>query len=317
MTEEAPKEPTTAKVETKSIAAATASARIATARIASARIADESVPMTFVRVLGRPYLRATGLRCLASICRNFFFRQHRAAFLPGLVPVSKVDHPLDSKIPFTPSKVNIYLDFVAFWIRTVSFLLRNFGRRVFEPVRHFLESLGKLYAYAAEVYKENLSTTERPFYIARPRFLVIHLLDPHLMCIPSLHVMIVIRAYTCFRDIVRGLGEGDRLAPQAEELRQGALAITEAVLYVKQHSVNCIPAAMYAMTRFEPDLFTPTEAESFVSGLFCESITPDRAGAEEIRAYILSMYRRFLAEGEGAENWTKPLLDFLKELPLK
>jgi len=289
------------------------------------RIADESVPLTFIRILGKPYLRTTALRCVASIIRHFFFLQYRAALLPGRIPVSKVDHPLDGKIPFLPGEVNTYLDFVAFWVRTLGFLLRHCGAGILEQVRNFLETMGELYAWAAEVYGKNLSTTERPFYIGRPRFLLIHAMDPHLMCIPSLHVMVVIRTYTLFRKIVNSMGEGERFAVQAEELRKGALAITEAVLYIKQHSVNCISAAMYAMTRFDPVLFPPDEAERFAYGIFADMKIPGKAdGGEirrefcgearrEIRGYILSLYRRFLSEGESCDDWTEPLLSFLKE----
>jgi len=289
-------------------------------------IAKESVPFTFVKVLGSPHLRVAGLRCIASIFRNFFFLQTRLAFLPGLVPVSSVDHPLDNKIPFTPGKVNIYLDFVAFWIRAVAFLLKRFGRKGLEPSRDFMETMGTLYERAAEVYSKNLSTTERPFYISRPRFVVIHALDPHLMCIPSLHVMVVIRTYTFFQETVKSLGAAEELAPQIEELRRGALAITEAVLYIKQHSVNCIPAAMYAMTMFDSRLFPPEEAERFVSDLFTESKSPDKDEAQDIRQHILSLYNRFLTESNAAgcdsmesnsANWTAPLLAFLKEHPKK
>ncbi|MCL2473053.1 MAG: hypothetical protein FWF26_05175, partial [Treponema sp.] len=232
------------------------------------KIEKESVPAACIKVLAAPFLRTTGLRCIASIFRNFFFLQYRAAFLPGFIPVTAVDHPLDSKIPFLPGKVNTYLDFTAFWIRCLGFLLRNFGGKALEPVRNFIASIDRLYTWAAEVYRKNMSTTNRPSRISNPRFLLIHMVDPHLMCIPSLHVMIVIRTYTLFRDIINTLGDKERFAAQTEELRSGALAITEAVLYVKQHSVNCISAAMYAMTRFDRRLFPPAEAEHFVSCLF-------------------------------------------------
>ena len=284
-------------------------------KIESTQIAEESVPFTFVRVLGSPFLRTTGLRCIASIFRNFFFLQSRAAFLPGLIPVSKVDHSLDSKIPFLPEKVDIYIDFVAFWIRTVGFLLRHCGRKALEPVRNFLETMGGLYALASEVYRKNLSTTERPFYIRRPRFLLIHAVDPHLMCVPSLHVMVVIRTYTLFAEMIKLIEEEKRFAKNVEELRRGALAITEAVLYIKQHSVNCIPAAMYAMTRYDSHLFPPDEAERFASDLFIEAKRPDKADIKEIREYIVSLYRRFMAEGQDKEDWTGPLLAFLEEHP--
>jgi len=271
--------------------------------------------MSFVRVLGSPYLRTTALRCIACIFKYFFFAQYRAAFLPGLIPVSRADHPLDPKIPFWPVKVTVYLDFVAFWIRSLSFMLRVCGRRAQEPARVFTETMGQLYARAAEVYARHLSTTDRPFYLGHPRFLPIHGLDPHLMCVPSLHVMVVIRTYTFFREAFQSLLGAERSAPLEDELYRGAIAITESVLYIKQHSVNCIPAAMYAMTTFDPRLFPPEEADRFAAQLFLGEKVPSGDDAREIRAYILSLYRRFLAEGEAAEDWKKPLLDFLKTLP--
>jgi len=283
------------------------------------KISKESVPLTVFRILGSPYLRITALQSTASIFRNFFFLQYRAALSPGLIPVTRVDHPLDLKIPFLPGKVNVYLDFIAFWVRCLGFLLRHCGRRALEPVRNFIEGIGQVYAFAAEVYRVNLSTTDRPFYIRRLRFLIIHAVDPHLMCIPSLHVMIVIRTYTLFKEIIKSLKLEERFAAQAEELRRGALAITEAVLYIKQHSVNCISAAMYAMSRFDrfdkfdPGLFPPAEAERFASEIFRTGESLSKEDGDEIREYILALYRRFLDEGEKCEDWKKPLLDFLKK----
>jgi len=129
--------------------------------------------------------------------------------------------------------------------------------------------------------------------------------------------MVVIRTYTHFAEIIKSIGEEERFAKNVEELRLGALAITEAVLYIKQHSVNCIPAAMYAMTKFDSRLFPPEEAERFASCIFIEAKNPDKTEVSEIREYIISLYRRFLAGGQNSEDWTKPLLAFLKEHPPK
>ncbi len=304
-------------------------------------IYDEPVIYTFYKTLITPSLRPKAVRCLKSIFYNFFFRQYRAALLPGRAPVSSVDHPLDLKIPFTPAWVTIYLDFVTFWMRIISFLLRYYGRKAFNAAGDFLASMGKLYAFAAEVYQKNFSTTVRPFYIARPRFLLIHAVDPHLMCIPSLHVMIAIRAYTKFTRIMTELGDDKIFAAQIEEIRQGALAISRAVLYVKQHSVNCIAAAMYAMTCFDPALFPPEEAEAFAAGVFSgEHYQQPQAGkkrpanyavrpaaapntvipaedAAAIQKHVIALYRRFLDGKKEAQDWTEPLLQFLREMPRK
>ena len=277
------------------------------------RISGESLIRAFLRSFTNPALRKAALTCIGSIFNNFFFRQYRAALLPGRVPVTPVDHELDGKIPFRPSWVRIYLDFAAFWIRTLSFLFRVYRRRAYRQVEEFFYAMGALYAFAAEVYRKNFSTTKRPFYIRRPRFLLIHAVDPHLMCIPSLHVMVVIQTYTQFREIARSLGDEGRLALQITELQRGALAITEAILFVKQHSVNCIAAALYAMTCFPTGLFPPAEAEDFASRLFARSLGPE--AGEAVRNHIISLYRQFLSERPAAQTWDEPLLNFLRRLP--
>jgi len=278
-----------------------------------------------------PALRPAFTKSLPSILYNFFLRQYHAAFFKGRIPVKNVDHELDKKVPFAPSWVTIYLDFVHFWIRMISFFLRRYKRKAYAPIRDFILSMGDLYAYAAEVYKRHMSTTKRPFYIARPRFMVIHMLDPHLMCIPSLHVMVAIHSYLQFREIAKKLGAENELKEQAQEMKNGALAISQAILFVKQHSVNCIPAALYGMTCYSPDLFPPEEAQKFTNLLFSP---PPKADEEtkknrvhpsaapltkvseedktEIKSHIMALYRRFLDEGKTAKNWYEPLINFLK-----
>jgi len=307
----------------------------------SASVYDETPAYACVKTLSVSSMRPAAICCISSIFYNFFFRQYRAAWLPGRVPVSRVDHPLDLKIPFVPSWITIYLDFIAFWIRMLSFLLRTYRRRVYTAVSEFLTAIGKLYRFAAETYQKNFSTTNRPFYIARPRFFLIHLVDPHLMCIPSLHVMVVILTYTRFAAILRSLGETEQSSALIDEMKQGALAITHAILFVKQHSVNCIAASLYAMTCFDGKQFPPEEAEAFTALLFNDPppipssaadcppqnyrVRPGAAprtklpaaDAAEIKTHIINLYRRFLAEGKTARNWTEPLLRFLQQSPKK
>jgi hypothetical protein len=263
-------------------------------------------------ILGHPRLWGAALRCIASINKNFFLLQYRAALFPGRIPVSRVDHPLDAAIPFRPELVRTYHDFSPFWIRAAGFILREYGRKALDPVRLFLLSLGNLYAFAAQVYSKNLSTTERPRFLGSPGFLLIHAFDPHLMCIPSLHVMVVIRTWTWFRHVLSDFGDRERRASFQEDLHRGALAITEAVLFVKQHSVNCIAAALYAMTRFEERLFPPSEAEDFALSLFRDETLTGEFPGDRIRGYILDLYRRFLAEGKDSASWETPLLAFLQ-----
>ena len=285
------------------------------------RLANRSVLFSALKAFSVPETRAASLRCFSKAFRNFFLFQFKAALFPGRIPVRSVDHPLDGDIPFEPGRIAVYLDFVPFWIRAVGYLMDHFGRDTHKEAAAFIDSMGELYTYAARVYGQNLSTTRRPRYLARPRFLLIHAADPHLLCVPSLHVMVVVRAYTHFRDILRRMEkETGQKVPWAEsmeeELRNGALEITETILFVKQHSVNCIPAALYAMTSFDRNLFGPEEAEAFVGDLFAKPGTIPETTGEAIREHIKSLYRRLLAEGEAASDWTQPILAFLSEQPL-
>jgi hypothetical protein len=285
------------------------------------RASDIPAPVVFFKIFLNRRLRSHARRCIGSIFYNFFFCQYRAALvrgfnLKGQIPVSAVDHELDDRIPFSPGWITVYLDFVGLWVRMLGFLLTHFGARAWNAAAGFMDSMGELYRFAGTVYRKNLSTTRRPFYIGRPRFLLLHVFDPHLMCIPSLHVMVVIFTYTRFTRILAELGAGD--GPWAKECRRGALDITEAILYVKQHSVNCVAAAMYAMTRFDRAGFPPEEAENFASRLFRGESAHTAAlpqigaeAAEAARGHILNLYRRFLSQGQG-ENWEKPLLVFLR-----
>jgi len=306
------------------------------------------VPYAFSKTLGNASLRPTTLRCLFSIFYNFFFSQFCAALFPSRIPVSRVDHPLDLKIPFLPVWVKVYADFTSFWIRVLTFMIKNCGRRSFGAVREFIASIGELYAFVAKVYRKNLSTTNRPFYIARPSFFIIHSFDPHLMCIPSLHVMVAVFSYMKFAATLRVLGAAEKYAAQIEEMRLGALAICRSILFVKQHSVNCIGASIYAMTHFAPELFPREEAEVICAGIFkeppparipemrCIRVAGARASCgaircktcpfsvpmmelpaadiAEITAHITDSYRHFFAEGKKARSWEEPLLNFLRGL---
>jgi hypothetical protein len=247
--------------------------------------------------------------------KKFFLLQYKANAHPGHIPVSSVDHPLDKKIPFTPSWVGIYLDFVEFWVQTVGFVLKRYGKKGIAPAKEIIDTTKNLYDFAAEVYEKHMSTTDRPKYYKNLRFIIIHMTDPHLMCIPSLHVMLAIRAYTKFRETIRSLGDEEILAKEINDMYNGALRITEAVLYVKQHSVNCISAAMYAMSRFDPVLFPPDEAKQFAEQLYLNETQPSAEDSRLIRGHIISLYEQFMQEGIETPRWEDPLIHFLTLSP--
>jgi hypothetical protein len=77
------------------------------------------------------------------------------------------------------------------------------------------------------------------------------------------------------------------------------------VLYVKQHSVNCIPAALYMLCRVFPDLVTIVDAVSVINSLFANA--PAIPDPSEITAYINFQFERLLLEGYYGDDWTDPV----------
>jgi len=262
--------------------------------------------------------RAIGplFRYLTTVMRDFFFLQFAVKFGFKKIPVINVDHPLDEKVPFTPEKVSVYLDFVAFWIRPLGYIGKRFGRKAqVEYTARFLTLVDRCYRDAAEVYRFRMTTTNRPKYY-KGSFRTIHMFDPHYLCVPSLHVIIVVLAYTFYRRAFAELGMGkDEVEALNAEMFTGAVSITETVLYIKQHSVNCIPAALYAMTRITPDSVTPVDVMEFIKHLFAESDYVSREDAGRIRMYIADMYEILYLEGCHDSTWVAPLQRFLSNYP--
>lgn len=283
-----------------------------------------SIGRTVFTVLIHPSLFFRGLYCIAVILTKFFFFQYKSALFPRKIKVTGVDHPLDELIPFNPGFVPVYLDFIPFWIRVAGFLcVYRRKKGGIKMAGEFISSITDLYSFAFQIYRKNLSTTKRPHYTKTFRFKVIHAFDPHLMCIPSLHVMIVIHTYTAFRHYAEELDEEAQLNNMAKEIYNGAIAITEAILYIKQHSINCIAASLYTMRCFDSLLFGAWDAAAFVNDLF--KLNPSAFPAAYIPSYkgplvlfkdipkfrehIMSLYLSFMSAKTG--HWTEPLLDYL------
>ncbi|MDR2481848.1 MAG: hypothetical protein LBD07_06145 [Spirochaetaceae bacterium] len=266
--------------------------------------------LSFIKILSYKNLWRSSIRCIASILHNFFALQYKAALFPKKQILSHVDHPLDKNIPFDTSWVTIYMDFSSFWIRTQGFLLEKFGKSAVPFVRDFIDTIAQIYCFAASVYRENFSTTARPRYYGKLKFIAIHIFDPHLMCVPSLHVMVAVCTFVKFCQAVAKLDDKNDYADEIIQTRERSLAITESILYVKQHSVNCIPAALYSLTRYNNTQFEPDIMNDFIKDLF-----KDPQGitlGEDIKLHIKNMYQQFLDEGASSNDWRYPLLRFLE-----
>jgi len=253
-------------------------------------------------------------RFLRTVVRDFFWLQFSVKWRFKTIPVLDVSHPLDELIPFTPDKVKIYLNFTNFWIRPMTLLFRRLGvKKALPYCIEYLSLIETAYANAAKVYRFCMTTTKRPDYKTDAAFKMIHAFDPHLLCVPSLHVAIVILASVYYAEVFKN---GDFTEEEREsytaELREGARRIIESVLYVKQHSVNCIPAAMYMMLYVLKNRFTINEGIDIINSLFADDETLSDSDKKKISAHIHFMFERLLLEGANENDWTVPVKRWLK-----
>lgn len=270
---------------------------------------------------------------LGTVIKRFFWLQFSVKWSIRKQKVVKVDHTLDAIVPFTPKKVSIYLDFVNFWIRPMTFLFCRFGvKKALPYCCEYLIYIKKAYFEASRVYSTIMSTTNRPNYTKMKEFKTIHRLDPHLMCVPSLHVAICALAFSFYKTTFKEIGlTQEEQDFYNQELYISAISITETVLFVKQHSVNCIPAALYMMKHLIPQYFSIQDGVNFIDNLFSGlSDTKESPyynedlksidlvsikNREEIRAHIHFMFEKLTLEDISEENWTIPILNWLKSMP--
>lgn len=274
------------------------------------RIQSKNAIFYAVLFLLKKKTRKPGMRFLHVIWSHFFAPQVMTKYKLRKRPIVWVDHPLDKKIPFQPHYVAIYLGFTHLWVKSIAFLYREFGRPALPHIVTFVRLLTSLYYESAKVYLQVQSTTNRPRYLGNFYFKVIHLLDPHLHCIPSLHVAIVGLTYSYIRSAI------ETLAPVPADYRteidylwRKAVLITNSILFIKQHSVNCVSAGLFTLSSNKFG-FSHQTAYQVIDDLFtgAGNTLPD---SDELRTYIRELYEYF-----NRENKTKPsaqvLVDFLK-----
>lgn len=248
------------------------------------------------------------MKYMYTVVKDFFLLQFSVKFGWRKIEVIQVDHPLDDEVPFVPEKVSIYLDFVNFWIRPLAYLQKKIGMKSYKYIGEFLNSINICYKNASHFYKFRMSTTNRPKYYKNFHFITIHALDPHYLCVPSLHVSVVTLAHSYFKKIFAELQfSQDEQDFYNHELYAGATDITETVLYIKQHSANCIPAALYMMTHLTPDIFSVTDAVDFIDQLFITStdIAPDKKIL--ITQHLHDMFEQLVLEGCHESDWIAPM----------
>lgn len=259
-----------------------------------------------------PFLKSL-IPYMYQVTHNFFFLQLKRAMHLSRTPVIYVDTPLDDKIPFIPEKVNVYMDFVPFFLRPILMLsLRINKKKSAEVEKDFMKILSEMYKNTASIYRFCMTTTHRPKYF-KGKFKTIHAFDPHLLCVPSLHVTICTVTYAYYKSL-----RGKNILPEKEledriaEIRSYAIQIIESVLFVKQHSVNCIPAAIYMVSVTTPEgFFTKEDAHEFIDSIFlhCPEMPADLR--VEVVNHFKNFYNQRYEENKTAEHWQDPLKNWL------
>lgn len=248
------------------------------------------------------------MRFLFIVLKDFFVLQFDRALGLTKTKILKVDNPLDEKVPFDSSKIEIYLDFINYWLRPFVLLTDRIGTyKTARLLGKWFNLIGTEYHEASKMYRFRMSTTERP-QLNKGLFGVVHALDPHLCCVPSLHIAILSLFYAYMRNILKDecFTDNERFN-WTTEVYNHAIEIAESVLYVKQHSVNCIAAALYMVSRLWPDTFTPTDATNFINDMFLSATDISQKDCAEIREYISFNYECFLLEGCISMDWRDPI----------
>lgn len=229
-------------------------------------------------------------------------------------PVKNVDHELDEKVPFRPDTVKCYMDFINIWIRPLNMLLKRYGWLEGSKLcAEFMRRLITVYDSALAIYRQSMTTTVRPPCDVKA-VKKLRAADPHYCCVPSLHISIVCLCFSFYKMLFEREGFTQMEKERWNfELYARAVEIGETVLYLKQHSVNCIPAALYMLTRVVPDLFTASDAVEFINDLFRKAGDVKEEDKVLIHSHILFMYERFLLEGTSEDDWTAPIMRWLKE----
>jgi hypothetical protein len=287
------------------------------------------------------------LKVALAALRQFFLPQFQTAIFHTR-PVFYVDHPVDRAIPFKPETVKLYMSFIPLWMNAVFWLNRRYGRAADTLLAAFLEDIARLYDEAGSIYLRYHSTTVRPRRLPNPGCAMIQVLDPHLNCIPSLHVTIVFGAWRLARNVVAAHGDamGEAGEPRAEAwlaaLYNHALRIAETTMLMKQHSVNCVGASLWYLNARYPESFNEEHCSAIIDGLFTIEGREVRV-KEQARARIREVFtllKQYAASGGDtashgpaatashgsaattgsgstvpASDWRGPILRFIEGFP--
>ena len=268
---------------------------------------------TWIVSLTHPKVVLSTVSYLKTVAADFFILQFLRKFKFTRTPIVHVDNPLDDLVPFNTRKIAEYLGFVKYWIRPLGLLIQTLGVKKAAPrLAQFYRNIRDAYKSAAGVYRFRLSTTNRPHYKKRIYFAGVHMLDPHYLCVPSLHITVVCLTYSFMRKAFAEEGYSkEEQDSWNQDLYKGAVNIAETVLYVKQHSVNCVSAALYMTARVFPSLFSKEDALGFLDSMFKSAVDIPSEDKKRILDDMKNLFLGFMEEGKDCKDWSEPIKNWL------
>lgn len=278
-------------------------------------LTDFKASTAVVTMIVFPSTSFWSLHFTMTTVRKFFLLQWSRKFNITHYPVLSVDAPLDEKIPFVPEKIGIYMDFSAFFCRAIGMLYKRIGMiRATEISNKFFKFLTHEYEEAYKIYTFSMTTTKRPDYEEMKPFRTIHKTDPHFLCVPSLHVTIAAGTWAFFRKYMKDVLPAEEAEMRVKELREEALAIIESVLFVKQHSVNCVPSALYMLSATTEDgFFTTEDAIEMFNILFQKAPEVSDEAKKEIFDYFNYIYERDYIQNIYEDDWAESIKNWMRQ----
>ncbi len=279
------------------------------------KLEDYSVALAFLKLLTTPFGFVTGMSMIFVSAFKFFLPQYLQVIHLKHIPVKHVDHKYDEFIPYKTEFITTYLQFVKYWIRPMVMLTKRFGWWNGAKLgSEYMNYLSHAYRYAWEIYSQSFTTTYRPAEKQNKTLRKTQNADPHFMCVPSLHISVCALTISFYRMLFqREKFSSEEAEYWDREIYGLGKEIAESVLYLKQHSVNCIPSALYMISKKFPELFPPEMAVELVEDFLSEKDDITEENKKLIREHILFQYERFLIEGIQFDNWKDPVLRWLKD----
>src|SRR5574344_987160 len=128
-------------------------------------------------------------RVVRSVLTNFVNLQKKEKKGKIHIPVIYVDTPVDDEIPFTPSKVDLYLGFVPYFLSPLTMLIKKYGLHKARPVcAKYLDFVAALYEHAAEIYRFCMTTTHGPDYRETRQITNAHGNEAQFTGVPGAHI---------------------------------------------------------------------------------------------------------------------------------